>query len=132
MDKREQIARRIAQELRDGYYVNLGIGIPTLVANFVPPGMEVPPGKLVLGVPGKVVRDLTPTQIEGNRENAAEYVRLRVVVFGLTASAISSARGRFRERSKKIGAVRRPPGAGAGRLRRVTNGIQNPGLQPVF
>src|SRR5437762_11583637 len=41
MDKREQIARRIAQELRDGYYVNLGIGIPTLVANFVPPGMEV-------------------------------------------------------------------------------------------
>jgi 3-oxoacid CoA-transferase subunit B len=41
MDKREQIARRIAQELKDGYYVNLGIGIPTLVANFVPPGMEV-------------------------------------------------------------------------------------------
>ena len=41
MDKREQIARRIAQELKDGYYVNLGIGIPTLVANFVPPGIEV-------------------------------------------------------------------------------------------
>jgi 3-oxoacid CoA-transferase subunit B len=41
MDKREQIARRIAQELEDGYYVNLGIGIPTLVANFVPSGMEV-------------------------------------------------------------------------------------------
>ena len=41
MDKREQIARRIAQELQDGYYVNLGIGIPTLVANYVPPGMEV-------------------------------------------------------------------------------------------
>jgi len=41
MDKREQIARRIAQELEDGYYVNLGIGVPTLVANFVPPGMEV-------------------------------------------------------------------------------------------
>ncbi len=35
------IAKRIAQELRDGYYVNLGIGIPTLVANFVPEGMEV-------------------------------------------------------------------------------------------
>jgi len=41
MDKREQIARRIAQELQDGYYVNLGIGIPTLVANFVPPAIEV-------------------------------------------------------------------------------------------
>jgi len=41
MDKREQIARRIAQELKDGYYVNLGIGIPTLVANFVPPAIEV-------------------------------------------------------------------------------------------
>ena len=43
----------------------------------VPPRMEVPPGKLVLGVPGKVVRDLTPAEIEANRANAAEYVRLR-------------------------------------------------------
>jgi 3-oxoacid CoA-transferase subunit B len=41
MDKRELIARRIAQELRDGYCVNLGIGIPTLVSNFIPPGIEV-------------------------------------------------------------------------------------------
>jgi 3-oxoacid CoA-transferase subunit B len=38
---REQLAMRAAQELRDGFYVNLGIGIPTLVANHVPPGMRV-------------------------------------------------------------------------------------------
>src|SRR3979409_48867 len=39
--KRERIVKRIAQELRDGFYVNLGIGMPTLVANHVPPGMDV-------------------------------------------------------------------------------------------
>jgi 3-oxoacid CoA-transferase subunit B len=38
---REQIAKRIAQEMQDGYYVNLGIGIPTLVANYIPEGMQV-------------------------------------------------------------------------------------------
>jgi 3-oxoacid CoA-transferase subunit B len=38
---KEQIAQRIARELRDGYYVNLGIGIPTLVANYIPEGIEV-------------------------------------------------------------------------------------------
>src|ERR1700719_3303801 len=40
-EKRERIVNRIARELRDGFYVNLGIGMPTLVANHVPPGMEV-------------------------------------------------------------------------------------------
>src|SRR5215467_4716411 len=40
-DKRERIVKRIARELRDGFYVNLGIGMPTLVANYVPAGMEV-------------------------------------------------------------------------------------------
>jgi 3-oxoacid CoA-transferase B subunit len=39
--EKEGIAKRIAQELRDGYYVNLGIGIPTLVANYIPEGMNV-------------------------------------------------------------------------------------------
>lgn len=38
---REQIAQRISQELKDGYYVNLGIGIPTLVANYIPKGIHV-------------------------------------------------------------------------------------------
>ncbi len=41
IDKREIIVRRIAQELRDGFYVNLGIGMPTLVANYIPAGMDV-------------------------------------------------------------------------------------------
>src|SRR5579875_2744030 len=41
LDKRERIVRRVAKELQDGFYVSLGIGMPTLVANCVPPGIEV-------------------------------------------------------------------------------------------
>ena len=41
VSKREQIVRRVAKELRDGYYINLGIGMPTLVSNFIPEGMHI-------------------------------------------------------------------------------------------
>ena len=41
MDAKELIARRIARELKDGFYVNLGIGLPTMIPAFVPPGIDV-------------------------------------------------------------------------------------------
>src|SRR4030095_3405903 len=65
------IAKRIAQELRDGMYVNLGIGIPTLVANFVPPGISImlqsENGMLGMG-PYQVKKESDPDLITAGKE----------------------------------------------------------------
>ncbi len=74
-DPREVIARRAAQELRDGYYVNLGIGIPTMVANYVAPGIEVilqsENGMLGVG-PYPIAGEEDPDLINAGKETVSE------------------------------------------------------------
>src|SRR5258707_14467820 len=86
--KRERIVRRIARELRDGHYVNLGIGIPTLVANHVPAGMEVilqsENGMLGVG-PYPLDAEVDPGLINAGKETISE----------LTGSCYFSSAGSF-------------------------------------
>ena len=90
---REQMAQRVAQELRDGYYVNLGIGIPTLVANYVPADIEVTlqseNGMLGIG-PFPLDNEVDPDLINAGKQTITE---LKMSSYFSSADSFAMIRG---------------------------------------